>query len=82
MKVFCKAFDSKVFGQIVVMRDFEEEKEKVKVMYAYGGAVQQIGLGFETEADADKTFDEMGLELDEKTLKPFVEFGMLDEQET
>ena len=76
--MFCKLLESKVFGQIVVMRDFDDEQEKVKVMFAYGGAVQEIKMCFETEKGADDAFKLVDLTTAEGALNPFLQMGMVD----
>lgn len=75
--MFCKLLDSKVFGQIVLMRDYEDDKEKVKFMIAVGGAIQSVDIGLKTEEMADTYFNKVDLKEAELRLHPLIEIGMV-----
>ena len=59
--MFCRLLDSEVFGQILVMREYEDDKEKVKFMVAVGGAVQSVDIALKTEEMADSYFGKVDL---------------------
>jgi len=75
--MFCKLLDSKVFGQILVMREYEDSKEKVKFMVNTGGAVQSVDITLKTEEMADKYFSKIDLKEAELRLHPLVEIGII-----
>ena len=75
--MFCRLLDSEVFGQILLMREYEDDKEKVKFMVAVGGAVQSVDIALKTEEMADTYFSKVDLKEAELILQPLIEIGMV-----
>lgn len=75
--MFCRLLDSEVFGQILVMREYEDDKEKVKFMVAVGGAVQSVDIALKTEEMADTYFVKVDLKEAELRLQPLIEIVMV-----
>jgi hypothetical protein len=75
--MFCRLLDSDVFGQILLMREYEDDKEKVKFMVAVGGAVQSIDISLKTEEMADTYFNKVDLKEAELRLQPLIGIGMV-----
>ncbi len=75
--MFCRLLDSEVFGQVLIMREYEDDKEKVKFMISVGGAVQSVDITLETEVMADIYFNKIDSEEAELRLQFFIEIGFV-----